>query len=392
MRFGQAFKMAFKSILGNKVRTVLTMLGIIIGVAAVITLISLVQGYRTSLMEWVEKQGTNKISVSAATWSQTDLTDDLYDYCLKLDKLVLGTTPNAQYYGGIKYQEKTVPDSTVFYGSDQYSLCNNYTVAEGRDLSFLDIEKYHKVCVIGSYIKEQLFGFTDPIGKSVIVDGESLTVVGVFAEKYGSQQYSGDQMIVVPYTISRYIGDYVYNSEFTVKAKDAKSTTEAITRIQGFLSTRINESNGYYNVSTTNTQIEDSNELTRMLSLVLGGIAGIALLVGGIGIMNIMLVTVSERTREIGIRRAIGAERSAIVTQFLIEASMISTSGGIVGIILGFLLTLILGKIIFDLVLLPSLIISFGAMAFSVLLGVGFGMYPAIRASGLQPVDALRAE
>ncbi len=392
MKFAQAFKMAINSVISNKVRTFLTMLGVIIGVSAVITLVSLVQGYQTSMMDWVEKQGTNKIEVYAYTWNGEDISEDLYDYCLKMSDIVYGVTQNQNYWGRVTYQSKKLEDATLYGGNDKYSLCNNYTVAKGRDLTLIDVKKYHKVCLIGTYIQKELFGYKNPIGEKITINGQSITVVGVYAEKDGSTQYGMDDRIVVPYTIGRYLTDYVDNSSFTVKARDSKTTTEAITRLQGFLSTKINDNNGYYYVNSTNTEIESNNQLTRMISLVLGGIAGIALLVGGIGIMNIMLVTVTERTHEIGIRKAIGARRGAIITQFLIESSVISELGGLIGLILGFLLTLVLGKLIFNLVLFPAMGISIGAVIFSVAIGVGFGLYPAIKASALQPVDALRAE
>jgi putative ABC transport system permease protein len=177
-----------------------------------------------------------------------------------------------------------------------------------------------------------------------------------------------------------------------VKAKSSAATTETITRLTGFLSGRINDMNGYFNVWSDNTWMEESDQQNKMMSLVLGGIAGISLLVGGIGIMNIMLVTVRERTKEIGIRKAIGGTRKSILIQFLIEAAVICATGGIFGIILGYLGTLVAGKLILQIVLFPGVPMTIGAFGFSVVLGICFGMYPAIKASGLQPVEALRAE
>ena len=185
-------------------------------------------------------------------------------------------------------------------------------------------------------------------------------------------------------------------NEFYVKAKTASAATEATTLINGFLTGICGDRNdwnnqkGYFYVENANQWSESGNEYAKMMSLVLGGIAAISLLVGGIGIMNIMLVTVTERTREIGIRRAIGAERKSIVSQFLIEAGMICGIGGIFGVTLGTILTLVGGKLLLQMVIWPSFSITVGALAFSVVLGVIFGMYPAIRASGLQPVVALR--
>ena len=396
MNIKQAFKMSFKSISSNKIRSFLTMLGIVIGVAAVIILVSLVQGYQSSMMEYYEKQGVNKINIYAYDYtSQRTLSQDLYDYCLSLDDLVLGVTPNVQIWGkNIKYQAKTEQDAQIYLGSEQFSTCNNYTLSAGRDLCYLDIKQYKKVCVIGGALQKKLFDYSNPIGATININGESYTVIGTYAKKYEDEENNYmDNILVVPYTTVRWLEPSMTMDSYVVKAVDKSSTTEAITRLNGFLSGRINdERGGYYDVWSENTYIESSNEQTRMIQLVLAGIAGIALLVGGIGIMNIMLVTVTERTREIGIRKAIGAKRRVIVGQFLIESAVVSFFGGLFGIILGILLTLVLGKLIFSLVIWPSMLIGVGAAVFSALIGVVFGIYPAWKASGLQPVVALRAE
>ncbi len=200
-----------------------------------------------------------------------------------------------------------------------------------------------------------------------------------------------DNYIVVPYTMTRYLNSSTSWSSFVAKAKDGPSTTKAITLLNGFLKGLIGE-NGYYNVQTPNQWQEQGDEQIKLQQRFLGGIAAISLAVGGIGIMNIMLVTVTERTREIGIRKAIGAERKSIIAQFLIEACMICGIGGLLGILVGYIGTLIVGKLSFNMILLPSAGITVGAFLISVALGIGFGLYPAIKASGLQPVVALRAE
>ena len=199
-------------------------------------------------------------------------------------------------------------------------------------------------------------------------------------------------MAVVPYTLNRLLNKSTRIEEFTVKAASKEATNKAITLLSNYLSTIINSDRGYYSVYSENQWIEDSDSQTKMLSYVVGGIAGISLLVGGIGIMNIMLVTVTERTREIGIRMAIGASRTTIILQFLIEAAVICAVGGMFGIVLSFLGTLVAGKLIFDIVLMPGIAMTIGAVLFSIALGIIFGMYPAIKASGLQPVEALRAD
>jgi len=399
MNLRQAVKMAAKSISANKGRSALTMLGIIIGLAAVIILVSYAKGQNMIMQKYYESMGTNKINVSAYSWGK-DVSDSLYDYCLQLDDLVLGITPNLQVWDSatVKYGAKTLSEENwetrpqVTLGNDQYALCNNYTIASGRDLSYMDIKKYNQVCVLGAGVKKSLFNYANPIGEIITIKGTPFTVVGVFESKGSDMLSYMDNVLLVPYTMNRTLNSNGQMSEYIVKAKDAASTTEAITRLDGFLSGLIDTDRGYYSVYSENTWINESNEQNVLQQRFLGGIAAISLLVGGIGIMNIMLVTVTERTREIGIRRAIGAERKSIIAQFLIEAAMICGIGGVFGIAVGYLGTLIVCKLSFDSILIPGADITLAAFGISVALGIIFGIYPALKASGLQPVVALRAE
>lgn len=406
MKLWQAFKMAFRSIWGNKGRSILTMLGIIIGIAAVMTIVSILQGMNKKALEMYEASGSNKINVYAYSYNGRPLFDDMYQYCLQLDDLVEGVTPQGYLGATVVYGVKnssTMEDGAprFFLGSHQYSLCNNFQIARGRDLSKIDVDEYNNVCVLGSQAAKVYFDLSDPIGKELSVNGVPFTVIGVYAEKDAASdpRWSMDNIILFPYTASRALKqDMSFMSEFVVKAKDSKAATEATTRIIGFLTGLLGDPNdpanqkGDYHVYSEDTFKEQSQEYGNMLSLVLGGIAGISLLVGGIGIMNIMLVTVTERTREIGIRRAIGAKRQAIVTQFLIESGVICGIGGIIGAGLGTILTMVGSQALIKTQLLPSPMITLGSVLFAVVLGIIFGLYPAIKASGLQPVVALRAE
>jgi len=401
LNISQAFKMSIQAILSNKVRSFLTMLGIIIGVGAVMIMVSVVQGFSLEMEEMYEARGTNKINVTAYQWNGKDVTEELYSYCLSLDEFVVGVTPNSSFWGSVKYKTANTENNemfgnaSVFFGNDQYSICNSYTVASGRDISYLDSQKYSQVVVLGSFMADYLFQAQNPIGEDINIGGHSYTVVGVYEKKsLGANDWDDyiDYMAVVPYTTSRLLNGTTQMEQFTVKAKSAEATTEAITRISGFLSGIIDTNSGDYYVQSDNSWMESVADDNNMMSLVLGGIAGISLLVGGIGIMNIMLVTVTERTREIGIRKAIGGSRRSIISQFLIEAAVLCGVGGILGVVFGYLGTIVAGKLILERFLLPSLPLTIGAMLFSVVLGVGFGLYPAIKASGLQPVDALRAD
>ena len=399
MNLRQSFKMALKSIWGKKARSVLTMLGIIIGVAAVVIMVSIVQGSNKQMQEYYESMGTNKIEVYAYQWNGKDVSDELYDYCLGLSDLVMGVTPQGYYWAqnGIKYGTTTTNNMEygspqVYLGSDQYAVCNNFTLEKGRDISYLDVQNYNQVIVLGARVAEYLFPYRDPIGETVNLDGHKFEVIGVYAAKDPDSAWSMDNMAVVPYSLNRLLNKSVTFDSFIVKAVSKEATTKAITMLDSFLSALIDSNNGYYSVYSQNEWMESDQSYTDMLSLVVGGIAGISLLVGGIGIMNIMLVTVTERTREIGIRMAIGASRASIILQFLIEAAVICAVGGILGLAVSVLGTLVAGKLIMDMVLTPGVGMTIGAVGFSVVLGIVFGLYPAIKASSMQPVEALRAD
>ena len=434
MNLWQSFKLAFKSIAMKKTRSFLTMLGIIIGVASVVIMVSVMQGQAKKSMEYFEKMGDNKINLYAYSWMDTEneTGQRIFDYCLSLSDLILGVTPDVTISdkGTIQYGSKliAVNDWDAIWdsygtpmagggmmisgdpwqemlrfklGSESYGVCNNYTLAGGREFTYLEVEKTLPVCVLGSGAKEQLFGYTDPVGETVNINGDPFQVVGWYEplNLWGNEM---DNIIVLPYTFNRTMNNNNTFSSYVIKAKDARSTVEASTRLDAFLNGMFPKNadgwreNGDYNVGSDNSYMENAQKANLMQSLVMGAIAGISLLVGGIGIMNIMLVTVTERTREIGIRKAIGAERSSIITQFLIEAAVICSIGGLIGIGIGYVGTMIAGKLMADvfegMILMPEPPIVIGAFLFSVVLGIIFGMYPAIKASGLQPVVALRAD
>ena len=414
MNLWQAFKMAYRSIWGNKGRSALTMLGIIIGVASVMTIVTIMQGQNKQMMDMFKAMGTNQIQVSASLYNGQNIFSELYDYCLQMDDLVEGVTPRGTLWDlNVVYGLKSSRDmqeqgggmgrsSTQFIlGSHQYALCNNYQLAGGRDLTKLDVDDYSNVCVLGAQAAQDFFDLDNPVGKVISVNGIPFTVVGVYAMKDETGYTGGwlDNIMVFPYTAARTFGqDMSFMSEFVVKAKDSEARIKATALITGFLTNLIGDPNdyqnakGWFNVYSNDNYMEQNNEAMLMMSLVLGGIAGISLLVGGIGIMNIMLVTVTERTREIGIRRAIGARRKSIVTQFLIESGMICGVGGVIGVGLGTVLSIIGSQALLKFRVLPSPGLTLGAVAFAVVLGLVFGMYPAVKASGLQPVEALRSE
>ena len=418
MNLQQAVKMAWKSIWGKKGRSALTILGIFIGIAAVMTIVSVMEGMKLKTMEQFEAMGSNRITVSIYSWMydeegndiSKDYFPDLYDYCNGLKEYVLGVTPTGRCDATVSYGTKSTANMqyqwdemgnltgdmppSLYYGSDQYAACNNLTIARGRDLALLDIEKYNQVCVLGAQAAKTFFGSADPVGKELSVNGNKFLVAGVYTARLSDESADQswlDNFIVFPYTARRLLGGDK-PTEFLVKARSSEAMTEAISRLSGFLKGLVDQNTGGYNVYSESQWQEQSNEYLSMIGLVLGGIAAISLAVGGIGIMNIMLVTVTERTREIGIRRAIGAQRSSIVAQFLIEAAMLCGIGGIIGILFGTAGSVILSNLLMQMTIFPPVKVTVGAFALSVALGIIFGSYPAAKASKLQPVEALRAE
>ncbi len=416
MNILQAFKMAWKSIAGKKGRSALTILSIFIGIAAVMTIVSVMEGMKEEMMKQLNAMGSNRLTVYMYSWMYDadgnnishDYFPDLYDYCQSMKETVVGVTPNGQANATVVYGTKNSANMetkydeqwnlisgppTIYFGSDQYSACSNLTLAEGRDLAYLDMQNYNQVCVIGAEAAKIFFGTVDPVGKEVKINGNKFTVVGVYAPRGEEGENSINQMdniFVIPYTMTRLLGGSV--DQYTVKVRSSEDMTEATSRLGGFLKGLIPQGTGGYDVYNEGQWQQYQNETMNTISMVLGGIAAISLLVGGIGIMNIMLVTVTERTREIGIRRAIGAQRASIVTQFLIEAGMLCGMGGVVGIAVGTAGSVVVSRLMYQMTVYPPVWVGLAAFALSVALGVLFGSYPAIKASKLQPVEALRAE
>jgi len=433
VNINQALKMAVKSISSNKGRSFLTMLGIIIGIAAVILLVSYAEGQNMAMKAYYESQGTNILEVSAYTWgmggSNSDVGQKLYDYCLGLDG-VAGITPNGYVYSDmtITYGAKTLSRNrnygggmvvmgggmggsedrypSIRLGNDKFGLCSNYQIAKGREFSYLEIENMAQVCVLGADTADYLFSFADPIDKTITVNGLPFRVIGVYRSKaagldLGTSEDSywmeesikrEDRLLLLPSSMTRYFNNNESITDYVVKVKSADEVKEVVTSLNAFLPTIINENYGGFGVYNPGEWQKDQDEANQLQQRFLGGIAAISLLVAGIGIMNIMLVTVTERTREIGIRKAIGAERRSIIIQFLIEAAMICGIGGLFGIAVGYVGTMVVTKLSFGVVIIPGKAITVGAFGISVALGILFGLYPAVKASSLQPVEALRAD
>jgi len=390
MNIGQAFSMAFRAIRNNKVRSILTMLGIIIGVAAVITLVTIIQGYQKQFIDQVQQMGTNTVQVSYY-YDQRDISRQLAEKVRSMPEYIRAFTPSAVNWTSVRVRDKS-KDTRIIFGSEQYNVVTNYSIERGSMFTYSNVLRADRVCVIGYALREELFNFENPIGKTLRINGESFTVVGELQLKNMDWGDWMDNIVIVPHTTRRRIAQQMTVTEFVVQATDSDATRTVVTEMQNFLKGLTGREWGYW-VYSDSQYVDFYNEQMKLMSLIGGGIAGISLLVGGIGIMNIMLVSVTERTREIGIRKSIGARRLDIIVQFLIEAGSLSLCGGLLGIALGSFLSLIIGRIMFKtFILVPSLFIVTGAAGFSILLGMFFGFYPANRASKLNPIDALRVE
>lgn len=385
MNFKQTILMAMKSVRDSKVRALLTTLGIIVGVASVITLVSLVEGYQRDLVKQFEAFGTNVVNVSYHG-NKKSIIDDFLKYSNEeLSEYIAGISANASTYTQIKFKQKGT-DSRVVFADENYSRVNDQTVTDGRDINIADIKNHSRVVVIGEAVRKEFFPAVSPIGKTMKIKGVNYTIIGVYKGKFGGEKYSADNMCTVPSTLGRKILGTNKITEYVVRTNNADDTKKYTDAITAYIND--NAFSAYSNDET----LKQIKEMTRAMSLIAGAIASVSLLVGGIGIMNIMFVTVTERTREIGIRMAIGAKRKDIVLQFLIESATVSAIGGVIGIILGTLFALVGGALFLKNLYYPSLGLVIGSFTFSASIGLIFGIFPANKASKLQPVDALRTQ
>ena len=391
MRWMQAFRMAIKSIAGNKIRAFLTMLGIIIGVCAVIVMVSLVQGSTKQITDRLQSMGTNMISVNIVGRGSTRFVSESAVFAFVKSKSDLISAVAPVINGTVTVKAGAVNVSTTLEGSNEaYESIRNIKMQQGRFFSAFDVEGRKKVALVGTYIQKKLYNGKNPVGQEIKVNGDVFTVIGVLEAKSTSSAKSADDKVIIPYTTAKRLLSNATISSYYMQAKTPETVDSAMTAIKAFLFKTLNNED-LYRIFNQADMLENINETTGTMTMMLGGIAGISLVVGGIGIMNIMLVTVTERTREIGIRKAIGAKRRSILVQFLIEAVVVSCIGGIVGVIFGIVFSKIIGKLMS---LAPSVSIFTVAISFSfsVFVGVFFGWYPANKASKLEPIIALRTE
>ncbi len=391
----QSFKMAVKAIAGNKMRSFLTILGVVIGVVAIVVLVSIGQGANSSVVESIEGMGTNLITanINARRMNPIDL-DSLNE--LAQNEAISYVAPIASVSGTVKAGTTTYDDGVVQGTTPGYESIRNWTVAEGRFLQQPDIDNRSFVAVIGSEAATEMYGTTHAVGETFSLNGYTITVVGVLEAVGSSASGSNDNQILIPFTLAQRLSNQTSISSFYVSAASSSQVEQAQAAVESYLEKAFENYNTrsfgtQYSVFNQTEMLSTLNETTNTLTLMLGGIAAISLLVGGIGIMNIMLVSVSERTREIGIRKAIGAARGNILTQFLIESLVVSLMGGLLGLAISVVAVKALAPVL-QMTLTIPVNVAWMAIGFSVFIGVVFGMYPANKASKLRPIQALHYE
>ena len=389
----QSFKLAMKSIWSNKMRSFLTMLGIIIGVASVIILVSLVNAYMSYMTDSFASMGTNQITVNMINLSSRSVSDEeMYEFYTEQGDVFDEISPMVSIGGTIKHGNDSMTSTSITGVSEAYLSTKDWELECGRNLQYGDLTGRHKVCVIGSYVADELYGSAEnAYGETLKINGHAFTIVGVAARQEEDMDEGGtDDFVWMPYTraVKMARNSNINNYVFTVS--DLSQATEAKSRIESFLYEKF-KNEDLYTVTAMSEMLDELNSMIAMVSAGLGGIAGISLLVAGVGVMNIMLVSVTERTREIGIRKSLGARTGSILLQFLSESAIITLLGGIIGIILGVTGAILIGGVIgFSARIQPSTVLI--ASLFSAGVGIFFGIYPARKAAKLSPIEALRHE
>lgn len=375
-------------------RSFLTMLGIIIGVASVIILVSLVNAYMSYMTENFASLGTNQISVNMINLSSRSVSvDEMYEFYEEHTDLFDHMTPMVSVSTTVKHNSDTMSSTSVSGVSEDYLAIKDYDLVQGRNIQYSDITSRQKVCVIGYYVASELYGSPEKaIDETIKIGGYAYRVVGVVERQDEDDLEDGgtDDFVWLPYSCAVKMARNANINNYTFTIMDLTTASEATALIEKFLYETFKDDD-LYNVTAMSEMLDSLNSMIAMVSAGLGGIAGISLLVAGVGVMNIMLVSVTERTREIGIRKALGARKSVILQQFVIEAAVQSAMGGIIGIIIGIIATTTVGKLA-GLNATPTPMAVIVSFSVSVAIGLFFGYMPARRAASLNPIDALRSE
>ncbi len=389
MNLAESLRLALGGLRENKLRTFLTMLGVIIGVAAVVTLVSVGTGASREVTSQVKGLGSNLIIVAPASTRGRDLrVEDAESIAARVDGVV-AAVPSLRRSRTVRWSSRS-ETLNVVGTTEAMPLVHSHPVAEGRFLSYQDEVYRRRVAVLGELAKEKLFGVRDPLGEEIYIDGHPFTVIGVLAYKGqgGIVTPNPDEQVYIPITTAQRLMGTVRVNAIYVSIDETANADLAVSHIRRILELRFGDPKAV-DVFSQQQILAAVGNVTGILTILLGSIAGISLLVGGIGIMNIMLVSVTERTREIGIRKAVGARSRDILAQFLVESVLISVIGGLIGIGLGVLGSGAISRLggVPSLVSAGWVLVSFG---FAAAVGVFFGIYPAMKAARLDPIQALR--
>ena len=388
MKILNIIKIALKSILSNKLRSALTMLGLIIGIASVIILVGIGQGATTSVTDSVQSLGTDVLTIKI-------ISEDSYFEYDKIDEIknisnIKSVSPYKTISATAQRGDIQANRASIIAADNNYLEVTNVEIANGRKISQIDMENKSKVCILGNTIATTFFNLVDPIGETIKLNGDTYTVIGVLTTQGMSMGNNIDNMIIIPLESAINFDEDTSINDVYVKVENEDYIDQTIEDIGGYIESTLLITEDYYSVSSQNSMLEAMSSISTTLTLLLGGIAGISLVVGGIGVMNVMLVSVTERTKEIGIRKSLGARKIDILVQFLVEALVLALIGGTIGVLVGLFVGQIAEYFGYTFTYSVSTIeIAFGSSA---IIGIIFGSFPAYRAAKLKPIDALRTE